>query len=162
MMHAHSLGRAARYYPERPAAAWFRGQAFDLSRASRSCRRRRRGAQPTWISSGRPAGHAPPERTRVPRAGICLQLAGRDRGSGERPVLGGRNRSRARRRKPARHHSALVAAGADRAASVAAGARRRAAGRSGRVLSGSDLRPGRDPGSHLHERHDRPSQRRVR
>ena len=56
---------------------------------------------------------------------------------------------------------ALVAAGADCAASMAAGAGQRAAGRCGRVLSGSNLRPGRDPGSHLHERHDRPPQRRC-
>ena len=160
MMYTHSFGRAARYFPER-AAIELRRKTLELSTASRSRCRHRRGAERTWLPTRRPAGSPASERTRVSRADLCLRLAGSDRGSGERPVIGGRNRSHPRRRKPARHRPALVAAGTDRAASVAAGARRGAAGRCGRFLSGSNLRSGRDPGSHLHERHNRPPQRRC-
>ena len=99
------------------------------------------------------------QRTRVPRVDLCVQLAGRDRGACEHPVLGGRNRSRARRRQPARPDSALVAAGADCPSAWQLVLDKEPLDAAGAVLSGPNLRPGRNPGSDLHERHDRPSQR---
>ena len=57
-------------------------------------------------------------------------------------------------------HSSLPAPTVN--ASVAAGARPRTVGRSNRSPSRSDLRPRSDPGSGLHERHNRPSQGRRR
>ena len=59
----------------RTDGACLRHNAPDFPRASRSCCWNCCSPRRARLSSWRPIGHAPPERTRLPRIGICLCLA---------------------------------------------------------------------------------------
>ena len=101
-----------------------------------------------------------PNEARLHRARLCVRLARSHRGSVEHAALGQRNRRHPHRCQPARLDSPFVAAGPDRASSMATGARPGAVGRSSDdSIPDSHLRSGSDSRSHLHQRHDWPTER---
>ena len=127
MIYIHSVGRAVRYYPDRPALCVgeerLSFRELHEPRQEPGCR-----TQPARVTDWRPAGAAPSQRTRVHRVGLCVQLARRHRRSDQYAAFGRGDRSRTRGRTSARAYTAFLLAGCRKPGCVAAGAGPRASG----------------------------------
>ena len=139
MIHAHSLGRAAHYYGERTALALGAARPTFRELHDRVAGIAAALGRHGFRAGDRLAMLLPNEHDYLELVYACAWL-----GVIAVPV------------------NIRLSARSDRNTSVAAGARPRTVGRSNRSPSRSDLRPRSDFGSGLHERHNRPSQRRRR